>query len=634
MDSKTELLRGAAENRTLIGEPISPPTIGRRKCTDSFCCCAFIVFLYGLWGIYVSARAHGNLAKLTHGFDWKGEICGVDGHAQDRPLLYWCSPDLSTELRLLDGVCVSSCPTGTDTRSWCPGKAKPFQEMRGSQSDLTREVVIGMARNISLTPDYPTVEALGYCFPSQNVGLMNIIMQDAHVSSLTKQVYLACHSALVSWRFLIGVGGISIGIGYAFLLVLWCCFAKLMYMLVFFAHATLLLSINALVHSGFDQEHSFFANYTDPPTARVLTWTCAAFMVTVWFLFSALCCYGRSALNVTIDSVRASCEVIARIPSMLLQPLLHSVVVLVILLSLLHGFAWLLSTGNIVPQDQPIRQGGVEIQGIKRDFEFTNRQWVQICYWLFGTVWIFETVSALGQFAISHAVIMETCFKGRECFPMCHGYAAGLIFHGGTLALGGFIIGCLKIVAALLALALRQMSNEQGVQGVVSRALCCCCAQCFFCIERLVTMVNDLVYTDVALRSVGYVQAAENVVSIAASNPATYAAIKGSATAVRVLGVTTIGGLGTFLSYQALSSSAIHRQLDAVFAGSSSMLATSNILGTTIAAGVICFYIAIAFMMVFYQTTYTLMYCMLVGVEVGEGGSLPRHDAEFDKLSV
>jgi len=135
------------------------------------------------------------------------------------------------------------------------------------------------------------------------------------------------------------------------------------------------------------------------------------------------------------------------------------------------------------------------------------------------------------------------------------------------------------------------------------------------------SMVNDLVYTDVALRGVGYVAAAENVVRIAATNPVAYMGIKGSATAIRVLGVTMIGGLGTFLSYQALSSSELHHQMDDIFENSSSMLVTSNILGTTLAAGFICFYIAMAFMMVFYQTTYTLMYCTLIGVlTIGEDG--------------
>lgn len=54
----------------------------------------------------------------------------------------------------------------------------------------------------------------------------------------------------------------------------------------------------------------------------------------------------REALAVTVDSVTATCEVITEIPSMLLQPLIHSLLVVVSLLVLVYGLAWILSTGK------------------------------------------------------------------------------------------------------------------------------------------------------------------------------------------------------------------------------------------------------------------------------------------------
>eukprot|EP00933_Yihiella_yeosuensis_P079896 TRINITY_DN93304_c0_g1_i1.p1 TRINITY_DN93304_c0_g1~~TRINITY_DN93304_c0_g1_i1.p1 ORF type:complete len:348 (+),score=29.20 TRINITY_DN93304_c0_g1_i1:35-1045(+) len=330
-------------------------------------------------------------------------------------------------------------------------------------------------------------------------------------------------------------------------------------------------------------------------------------------------------MAVTIDSVRATCEVIGHLPTMLLQPLLHSIAVVSILLSLVYGLAWLLSTGKVEPMGRPLEQGGLQIAGVERALEFSGFQWFCIVWWLFGLVWIFETVNALGQFAISHAVVNFSCHDVREPYPMLRGYFIGVVYHLGTLAFGGFVIGCLKVIAVIFAFILKQTQSESGVQGAVSQVLCCCCIFCFACIERVLAMVNDLVYTDVALQASGYVQAAENVVRMAASSPITYASIKASATVIRVLGVSIIGGVGTFSSYQALSSTALHKQLDSVFQNSSMMLPTSNIIGTTIASSFICFYIAMAFMMVFYQTTYSLMYCMLMGAAT-EGGRSPDPD--------
>lgn len=594
---------------------------GDRQCTDTHCSLFFLAFLCGLGHIFVQARRDGNLAKLTHGFDWRGEICGVDARVRDRPLLFWCNPGKEEDLTLLDGVCVEQCPDSDDSHYWCPGPGRPFEYSESSPQDRSvREVVIGMARNLSLTPGYSSIEALGYCFPRRDAKLVNRIILRTHVSTLTKQLFLAGHGALESWRFLLGVAAVCTVIGYTFLFILWACFDKLVYGLVLVAHVLLLLSVAGCVCAGFHEEHNIFRYYFRESVARVCVWACGLVLFFLWVLLCLLCCYGRGAVSTAIDSVKATCEVVVCLPTMLLQPLIHSTVVISLLLLLLYGFAWVLSMGRVVPSDEPVEQGGIEIAGLQRRFDFTSWEWFCIAYWLFGIVWIFETLNALGQFAISHAVVVFECRNSEDCFPMLQGYSAGLCCHLGTLAFGGFVVGCLKILAALLAFMARQAEDDTSLRGTIARIACCCCANCAVCIERIVSMVNDLIYTDVALQGSSYMEAASNVVHVAGSNPVTYALIKGCGTFIRVLGVTVIGGVGTFLSYQLLSSTAIQQELDEVFQGASSMMSTSSIMGTTVASAFVCFYIAMAFMMVFYQTTYTLMYCMLVGaVKLGDG---------------
>eukprot|EP00931_Biecheleriopsis_adriatica_P088530 TRINITY_DN62831_c0_g1_i1.p1 TRINITY_DN62831_c0_g1~~TRINITY_DN62831_c0_g1_i1.p1 ORF type:complete len:670 (+),score=81.98 TRINITY_DN62831_c0_g1_i1:81-2012(+) len=601
----------------------------RRQCTDRGCLVLLVAFCLGMWYLYSQARAEGNLAKLTHGFDWKGEICGVDESVVDKPFLFWCTAsdgELGENFALLDGICVETCPGGAEFYM-CPGPAVPFEVDRYMTADHgAQEVIIGMRRNLTMKQSYPSVEALGYCFPHQNVVLLQRVMERTHVSSLAKQVILAGQGAAESWRFLIIVAIACIIIGYVFLFVIWHSFDKLIYGLVVGAHLLLLAASVAFLYVGFYQEHNFFRTYFSAAVSRYCAWSCSGIVFFVWVLFCILCCNGSDAIAVTIDSVRATCEVIGELKTMLLQPLLHSGVVVSLLLALVYGLAWILSTGKVVPQGSPLEQNGIQIAGLHRSLEFSNSQWAGISFWIFGLVWLFETVNALGQFAISHAVVAYTVYEEDECCPMLSGYFTGIVFHLGTLAFGGFIIGCLKIIAALLAFLVRQTRDEYGIQGTVTQVLCCCCMCTFACIEKILEMVNDLVYTDVALRSSGYLEAADNVVRVAAASPMTYASIKASATGMRVLGVTTIGCGGTFLSYQVLSSSTFHRELDSVFENSSSMLVTSNILGTTIASGFICFYVALAFMMVFYQTTYSLMYCMLLGTGPlgGSGGESQR----------
>eukprot|EP00440_Ansanella_granifera_P047787 gb/GFBE01051763.1/.p1 GENE.gb/GFBE01051763.1/~~gb/GFBE01051763.1/.p1 ORF type:complete len:641 (+),score=109.81 gb/GFBE01051763.1/:1-1923(+) len=605
----------SSEDALIGGRSQNAQVTFRRKCTDGGCLAILIAFLGCMWYLYSRARAEGNLAKLTHGFDWKGSICGVDEAVREKPLLFWCNPsDGPDDLSLLDGICVQRCPSGPEEFHLCPGPAIPFEVDRyidaGRQS---QEVMIGMRRNLTMKPAYSSVEALGYCFPHENLVLLQKVMERTHVSSLAKQVVLAGQGAVESWQFLVIVAIACIVIGYGFLFIIWYSFDKLMYGLIVGAHLLLVASSLAFLYAGFHPEHNVFRNYFSEPVSRLSAWACSGLAFSVWGLFAALCCYNRDAMAVTIDSVKATCEVISSLPTMLLQPLLQSGVVVSLLLALVYGLAWLLSTGKVVPLGEPMEENGIQIAGLHRSLEFTDYQWASIAFWIFGLVWTFETVNALGQFAISHAVVSYVMNQEKECCPMVNGYFTGLVFHLGTLAFGGFIIGCLKIVAALLSFVVSRSRDESGIQGTVTQILCCCCLCTFVCLEKILTMVNDLVYTDVAVRASGYVEAADNVVRVAASNPVTYASIKASATAVRVLGVTMIGGCGTFASYQVLSSSTFHKELDSVFENSSSMLVTSNIMGTTIAAGFICFYVALAFMMVFYQTTYSLMYVMLLG---------------------
>ncbi|CAK0797611.1 unnamed protein product, partial [Prorocentrum cordatum] len=214
-DEQASCLRGAL-----------PARRGERRCTDPACLLALLGCLAALGAVFRQARAEGDLAKLTRGFDWKGDICGVDAPVRFQPFLYWCSQRGDEDIALVDGVCVERCPQGDGNSTWCPGPVAPF-EYRTPTSDGKEQVMIGMVRNLTMRQDYASSEALGYCFPTANAPLLRSILHRTHLSSFTKQVWLAGSGASENWRFLLCVAGVCVVIGYAFLLVLWCFFDKL-----------------------------------------------------------------------------------------------------------------------------------------------------------------------------------------------------------------------------------------------------------------------------------------------------------------------------------------------------------------------------------------------------------------------
>jgi len=448
---------------------------------------------------------------------------------------------------------------------------------------------------------------------SEDLVLLQRVLEQTDASAKLKQFFLAIHGALWNWKLLLSNAMVCIAIGYGLLFVLEYWFKYLVYGIVVVVHVLCVAGAATLFYAGAMPEHNFFGNYLSESDAQNAAWGTGVAVTVVWILFSLLCCYGQSALTQTIEIVQTSCRIMEEIPTLLLQPLIQSVIVACVSIFLLYGFAWVLSLGDAVPDDEPLHEGFVDISGIHRTIELKDWQWACVVYWLFGYIWICEIVNALGQYAIAHTVVIYTCVTKRERCPLLHSYYTGLVFHLGTLAFAGFIIGFLRTIASICAFLARQAHNEPGLHGAVVAALCCCCSTCFGCIERLMSLINDLTYTDIALKGTSYLTAVENVVMVASSNPITYASVNGATMVVRVLCVTIIGGGGCLLSYQALSSTTFHQDLDSVFTGASSMLATSHVLGPTIAAGIICVYIAYSFVVVFYQTANTLLYCVLIG---------------------
>jgi len=430
-----------------------------------------------------------------------------------------------------------------------------------------------------------------------------------------------------SWRFLLLASAGTLVLGYGFLFLLWACFDKLVYVLAAAVHGFLIVGATGFGYMGFHDEQNIFGVWFDLSTARLCTFLCCALMIIVWALFLLLHLYSKEAVRSTVESVNATCEAIAQLPSLLLQPVVHSAVTVITLALLAYGFAWVLSIGKVVPASDPVQQGRVEVAGMHRTLDFTAVEWIQVLYWAFGAVWILETLNALGQFAISHAVVSRvgpSVLRTHSCFPVLRGYGVGLTFHLGSLAFGGFVLGSLKILAAVLTFLARQARDEAGVRGALARAVCCCCAQCALFLEQALSMVNDLVYTDVALQGSRYVEAAENVVRVAASNPAEYALLKGSAMAVRVLGVCVITGASTLIAWQSLSMPAVRHIVEhRISPEAADLFETPSVQGTTVAVALISFQISMTFMAVFYQTTHTLTYCSLTSYTSAALGVVP-----------
>merc|ERR1712228_399609 len=98
---------------------------------------------------------------------------------------------------------------------------------------------------------------------------------------------------------------------------------------------------------------------------------------------------------------------------------------------MMYGFAFCVSLGE--PTPTAIVEGGSGVSGLHRSFQYTDNQLYLLLVWVFGTLWILETVTCLGQFMISGAVVSHVVHKTHFCFPVLRAFVIGIVFHLGSI---------------------------------------------------------------------------------------------------------------------------------------------------------------------------------------------------------
>lgn len=112
-----------------------------RKCTDTGSSLIFLFFLAICTYVLFLGVFHGNAARLTHGVNYNGGICGASASLLQYPYLYYPLDPGSSTPRLLPSArkCVRLCPTEADVRA---GRVVPItrnqfeRNLRGTSSTL------------------------------------------------------------------------------------------------------------------------------------------------------------------------------------------------------------------------------------------------------------------------------------------------------------------------------------------------------------------------------------------------------------------------------------------------------------------------------------------------------------------
>merc|ERR1712137_969321 len=584
----------------------------------------------GMGWIGQHAFRHGNLDKLTHGFDWTGKLCGVD----TKPTyLYWCKPEHG---KLQDGICLDKCPEDEKEEYWCPGEGKNFNHT--SSKNGNKVVTVGQTRELTKKPSYPTKELFNFCMP-RDYKLEKKIASSNVVGSRVSQTISSLVGIGRNWEALLILTAICLVFGYIYLLCLRFCMACVIY------------AMAVLLFLGFYPDLNLFVTYFNIKHHPALyAWCSGGGMVFVGILYTILLVCNRDRIKMIIASTKHACTVLCSHPTLVLQPVISIICIGAFFSGLVYLFAYLVSMGEV--KATHVNIDGVDVPGT-RSFTFSHSQYLVMGAWVVGTVWILETISALGQFSIAHSVAKRTIHSDNHCLVLTRGYLSGFFLHLGSCAYGAMVMGVLSPITSILpCIAKKCRCNGERPNKCVKNMLCCCVC-CFSCCKEFLDLANPLVYTHIAIESVDYPDAIKDILSLEKTYARAFKAIQGSTAVVKWAGIIIMSSASgasayyitssadLFVKFQAViqqgaaalkstgvvSAGNIHSVVGAVnhtAMSASSILLHTDVLGATIFGTMIGFIVSFAFMHVLTLTADSLMYCILYKVNKGDTHEIPK----------
>eukprot|EP00930_Biecheleria_cincta_P037568 TRINITY_DN25809_c0_g1_i3.p1 TRINITY_DN25809_c0_g1~~TRINITY_DN25809_c0_g1_i3.p1 ORF type:complete len:672 (-),score=87.52 TRINITY_DN25809_c0_g1_i3:185-2200(-) len=480
--------------------PYDGSGMAQRRCTDLPCLIVFLAYLAGMGFVTKYALDNGNPRRLTHGFNYKGELCGVDAPVLSKPLTYWCGAGgvlddgHPVKLDTKFPICVESCPKGFDTEVACLGDEVVKIETEGEEPYVTTKTVITQSSVKQMS--YPTMEFSGSDY---------------------KQIAGAFGGLRRCWLVLAGAIPFAVIVCYIYLFLL----RYMAYPAVIISLISLVLSIVSVgVYFMLGEilkgdtlvkwhDTNFLFRMYDAEFASTASKVVGIILLVVGCSLACALAAMREAMQIAIGCVAAACECIFSMPAMLVQPAIEAVCKVTVIMSLLAGLVMLLSTAEMQPEMMDVQ--GQIVGGLRRTFVFTEEQWGMTIYYVFGMLWLTELLNSLSQFVVSYAVVLWYYYpkpKGSgPSVPLIRGFLVGMIFHLGTLAFGSFLIALLRGFRIVL-LWISRAAKEQGNR--VAACIASCCACCITLIQRYVEFLTKNAYIDVAISSTPFYTAAQN----------------------------------------------------------------------------------------------------------------------------
>jgi hypothetical protein len=341
------------------------------------CRCIFLVSCFFTGLIMIYAVANGNPQRITHGMDFRGNICGV-GVTASTPYVYWCGVHAGqvgftaiADIDLRHPICVERCPNTGVTEHECYNRA---------------------TGRMHVVPDYPTfVQAGRYCFP-QDPTPRQWVVEEFGQHAFQKYLFQAYTMLYKGWIVLTIVAVLSLFFLYIYVSLLQVCMTQcvrnfIWTLLIVFVFLTEILGIHMVVAAANGGEDGLRAS-GDGITDRILgIIVCVSGLLAIVVALPSFC--GGKAVPMCIAVLHATMTFPISTYNILLEPLLNILIRTGLYIFMIWGWLWLISVGQ------------VDTTKVYKSFAYSPGEVVMILYYLVWCIWVNEICTAVSQYVIS-----------------------------------------------------------------------------------------------------------------------------------------------------------------------------------------------------------------------------------------